>query len=500
MASCPTITNNHSGTTMHSINRYKSALLTILVMMTWVLLLPSCTREVRIVSHSADKAVIFPDYTNVTLPCNIAPIDFSVEGLTDAALIIKGQSDSICLTTSDGSFTIPEDHWHQLLQTEKGRRLTMTVCRPAKDGWESLAPFYVTVSPDSIDNTLVYRLIPPGYGLWNNMKLCQRNLESFDEEVIYDNRFGKGNCINCHTFNGGDSQTWQVHVRHNFGGTYIVHGSSIEKLDVKGKGGKPVYAGWHPDGRHIAYSTNNTFFHIHTLDANRWEVMDDGSDVIVVDTNTGERISSLLLSSPDSYETFPTFSPDGQWLYFCTARKVEQLTRDFADVRYSLCRIAFDKTHNTFAEKVDTICSSIDIDGSVSMPRISPDGKWLCFVKAAYGNFGVCHNDADLMLVRLSDGVTMPMTEANSPMMESYHTWSRNSRWLVFSSKRDDGQYTRPYFTHVDANGKCSKPFCLPQRNAQNFYRTMLDAYNIPELVNGHIDIDARHFQQSLEK
>ena len=84
------------------------------------------------------------------------------------------------------------------------------------------------------------------------------------------------------------------------------------------------------------------------------------------------------------------------------------------------------------------------------------------------------------------------MTGANSEDTESFHNWSSNSRWLVFSSRRDDGLYTRPYFCHVDANGGISKAFMLPQRNPHRFYYERLLSFNVPDFIIGPTHFDGR--------
>ncbi|MCQ2247049.1 MAG: hypothetical protein MJZ69_09750 [Bacteroidaceae bacterium] len=460
-----------------------------------VLLFTACSTRVNIVNRSSEKPVVLPDYTDVTIPCNIAPLNFSVQGLTDAALVIKGDVDSICLTTSDGNFDIPLEEWHQLLAAQKGHALQFTVCRSTENGWEGLQPFNVQVSNDSIDPYVVYRLLPPGYGLWNRMSLMQRNLQNFQEEEIYANRYGRGNCVNCHSFAGGKADTWQVHVRHNYGGTFVVRQGKMQKLNVQGAKAKPVYPAWHPDGRFIAYSTNNTFFHIHTADVNRWEVMDDGSDVMVVDTENGEVLTAPQFTQKEKYETFPAFSPDGKWLYYCTAQAVDTLTRQFQDVRYSLCRIPFDAQHRTFGTQVDTLYSAPQQGSSATMPRVSPDGKWLCFVRQPYGQFATCHLDATLQLVNLENGKITSTQE-----LGSWHSWSQNSRWMIFASKRDDQRYGRLYIVHVAPDGSTSKAFVLPQPEATHFYDMQLNTYSIPELVSGHVDMTPQQFQQSISK
>ena len=83
-----------------------------------------------------------------------------------------------------------------------------------------------------------------------------------------------------------------------------------------------------------------------------------------------------------------------------------------------------------------------------------------------------------------------PLDEANSNDTESYHSWSHNSRWLVFSSRRDDGLYTRPYITYIDEIGKSHKPFMLPQADP-DFYRYFIYSYNIPEFIQGEVKINS---------
>ena len=72
----------------------------------------------------------------------------------------------------------------------------------------------------------------------------------------------------------------------------------------------------------------------------------------------------------------------------------------------------------------------------------------------------------------------------NSNRAESYHCWSSNSRWVVLSSKRQDGICTHPYFSYFDSNGNFSKPFLLPQEDPE-YHQSRIVVYNIPEFVNG---------------
>ena len=128
-------------------------------------------------------------------------------------------------------------------------------------------------------------------------------------------------------------------------------------------------------------------------------------------------------------------------------------------------------------------------------PRISPDGRYLLCTRTAYGTFPIWHRDADLCLIDLQQGQEIPLESWNSHDTDSYHSWSSNSRWVVFSSRRLDGLYTRPFFAYVDAEGKVSKPFLLPQADT-DYYLRLMKSYNIPEFITGEVKNRIRAFSQ----
>lgn len=74
---------------------------------------------------------------------------------------------------------------------------------------------------------------------------------------------------------------------------------------------------------------------------NRIEVYDSASDVVVYDVRRHEVVTDSLLSDSGAFETFPTFSPDGKILYFCSAT-ARPMPAEFEQVRYNLCAIGFD--------------------------------------------------------------------------------------------------------------------------------------------------------------
>jgi Tol biopolymer transport system component len=213
------------------------------------------------------------------------------------------------------------------------------------------------------------------------------------------------------------------------------------------------------------------------------------SNVEVLDTRNNELILSPLLQTED-LEIFPAFSHDGKWLYYSTSKPC-RVPAEYEKVKCSICRIAFDGEKGKFGESVDTLLNGPATDKSYVLARPSYDGRWLMYNVSSRGNFPVSQDDADLWLMDLKTGENRELKEVNSDMSESFHNWSENSRWFVFSSKQEDGMYTKLYLASIDDNGRVSKPFLLPQRNPRKYYLEMMDAYNCPDFTKKRVELDA---------
>lgn len=89
------------------------------------------------------------------------------------------------------------------------------------------------------------------------------------------------------------------------------------------------------------------------------------------------------------------------------------------------------------------------------------------------------------------------LEKANSNDVDSYHTWSSNGRWIVFSSRRDDGNYTRPYIAYFDEKGQARKAFMLPHEDPEQTL-LMLKSYNVPELTTDAVRISAKELRDCI--
>lgn len=358
-----------------------------------LLLFCACTETITDAKQEQSQPRIYPDYLGVTVPVNIAPLCFAMadeESLLIDAVVTDRHGNSLhCQDAESADFDI--DDWHALLDKNRGDSLTVTVSAKYADGWHTYSPFAIYVSPDSIDYGLCYRLIEPGYEVWSKMGIYERDLSSFDEHALIENTQFEG-CVNCHSFNRGNPADMSIHIRGAHGATLLRHdGGQLTAYNTKTEQtlGQCVYPYWHPSGRYVAYSTNTTNQLFHSASRNRVEVFDTASDLQVYDTETNELLLSPLLKRDSVYETYPVFSADGRSLYFCAACVLPADSLRLDSIRYNLYRIDFDPATGSFGNRIDTIINAEAMHKSVSFPRPSYDGRFLCYTLSDYGQFSL---------------------------------------------------------------------------------------------------------------
>ena len=463
-------------------------------------LLFSCSGEKVYVSN--DCPPVWPDCAGVTIPVNIAPLDFGIKPGSgfDRMKVSVLDSSGRTLLSSNGSCTrFGIRRWHRALAANAGSYLEFRVMMKSPDGWTQFAPMQMNVSRDSIDYGLTYRRIYPGYQSFGYMGIYERRLSDFNEKVLIDSRMLDAGCVNCHTRNRTDPMNFCLHVRGAHSATMLKRGNDTEYLDTKtdSTGGFFVYPYWHPSGKYIAYSVNTTRQSFYSAHDKKIEVYDEASDVIVYCPDTKEILRPALLNSKTSLETKPAFSADGRTLYFCTA-SAGTMPDDIRKTRYSLCSIPFNPEDGTFGNRVDTLVSAASTGLSVASPRPSYDGKYILLTASDFGTFMIWYKEADLWLYDLSDGKFRPAGDINSPDTDSFHNWSSNSKWAVVATRREDGLHTLLHIAHIDEDGRFAKSFLLPQRDPVKYYGGLMDSYNTPDFTSGPTPLDARAMRKGI--
>ena len=464
-----------------------------------LLLFSACVPKPEDVRPADVALSIYPDYQDVVVPCNIAPLNF----------MLRGDYDAVTLSLNDGSslhfrgnkVVFSSDQWQNIVaNTFQDKSLSLTVtARCSNDGhWYSFPSFSWTISPDSVDAFLTYRLIEPGYEVWDKVDIEERCVEDFSVRTLANGKRLGNRCMNCHTHGGDRGQYSFFHLRGQGGGTILNRDGRLRKLTLRNDSmsAGSVYGDFHPSGRYAIFSTNVIIPSFHSEGIRRFEVFDTSSDLCIADFDSSEmRLSPLVSNTASTLESFPCFSADGQWIYFCSAPNpcgdtiptAFQLRDYVRDIHYSLCRIPFDNTTGTFGSTIQTVYDAQSLGGSVNLPKCSPDGQWLMFSLSDYGTFPIWHSETRLCLTD-SLGHTFKTQEHGT-----YHSWSHNSKWVAFASKRADGQYGRVYFSHLslspDGSPQLSKPITLPQADPEADDMN-LRSFNIPDLSTVSMSFD----------
>ena len=466
----------------------------LVYLLTILTLCVACAPTPKDVQQSDQLPPIYPDYCEVTIPENIAPLNFLLRANCEA-IEVKAGSLTIHARGNEAVFDI--DDWEALMEQSAGKEIDVTITALIDGRWIQYKTFHWQVVTDQVDPYLTYRLIEPDYEIWNNVQIQQRCMENFETNALGHYEELDNRCMNCHTFANQDPNLSMMYVRGENGGAILNQGGKLSKLSIPGS----VYFGFSPSGRYITYSTQQIIPAFHSLASKRLEVFDAKSNVFVADMEQHRIISSPLLSDSLKLETFPTFSPDGKYIYYCVSDSVS-LPMEIKQLQYSLVRIPFDEQTGAIGTQVDTLLratASPQSKASVCHPRISPDGRYLLYTVADYGTFPIWHPEADLQMMDLKTGRIDSLAIVNSEKSDTYHSWSSNSRWFVFASKRDDGLYGKPYFCYVDKEGKAHKPFSLPQEHP-TFYDNNLKSFNAPELGKGKVPFDVDDVAEAIRQ
>ncbi|MFH1616431.1 MAG: hypothetical protein ABIG61_15260 [Planctomycetota bacterium] len=442
---------------------------------------------------SVERSIkIWPDYSGTVIPPNIAPLNFLIKesGGRYCVKIYSKDGRVIEVFSKTGSIIIPAGRWHQLLNMNRGRELYFDIfVKTQNSRWSRFPTITNKIASEDIDNFLVYRKIYPGHSKWGQMGIYQRNLETCDESAILENRFFENGCVNCHSFRRNLPDKMLIDIRST---KYGVSALLIESETITKIGRKLGFTTWHPSGRLIVCSINKPRLFFHSSRSYVQDILEVDSGLIyyMLDSRTMETSPSIC--KKDRLETFPEWSPDGRWLYFSSAPKwwkdENEIKHD--KIMYDLVRVSYDVNTGQWGP-VETVLSAAETGLSIIQPRVSPDGRWLLACMCTYGTW-VTHNmTSDLYMIDIEAAKRTGRYEyrrldINSDRSESWHSWSSNSRWIVFSSKMDYDIFTKPYFSYIDNEGRVYKPLLLPQKDPR-FYDFCLDSFLVPEFITAPV-------------
>ena len=257
-----------------------------------VMLLVACTPTPYDVKRSEEDVVIYPDYKNVTIPVNIAPMNFVVRG----AEAVEVKAGNLIIRNRGGVVRFGMQEWRRLIKENDTIEVEVTALKNGQ--WTVYRKFNWYVVGDSIDQFLTYRLIEPDYSVWSRLQIKQRCVESFEEYVLADYNLQENRCMNCHTPCSQSSQLSMMYVRGDGGGAILNQNGRLRKLNIKTPDmvATSTYFTFAPSGRYVVFSANVVVPAVHGMAQKRLEVYDTESDIYVADLEKNKIIGSKLLN------------------------------------------------------------------------------------------------------------------------------------------------------------------------------------------------------------
>jgi len=474
-----------------------------------LLLVASCSKHPSLPSSftSVDaEPRICPDYVGVTVPPNIAPLNFLVDSVDDVVAEFEIQNTKLTYGGKRNKVQIDEKEWHELLASARGKNLSVTVYTKKDGKWQAYKPFQISVAEEDIDPYISYRVLPPTFVGYDELSIRQYNLTNFQETTIYNNcqisKGLEGQCINCHSYQNYGTSNMMFHMRMQNPGTMIVSDGELIFVNLKAEDmiSAAAYNSWHPFLPIIAFSTDHTMQSFHTREISKVEVMESASDLVIYDVKKN-RVQTVLNDSLE-LELFPSWSPDGKWLYYCSAyheylkkyEDTDELLQQYKTLKYNLYRLSFDAETMTFGEP-ELVYDARSKERSAVQPRVSQDGRYVLFAEGPWGLFHIWHTSADVQILDLQTGELLNTSVMNSQLPESYPSFSSNNRWIMLESRRDDGNYTRTYFSYFDKQGRVHKAFEVPAEDPE-YFRLLLRSWSRPEFMKEPVRITPRQFSE----
>lgn len=317
--------------------KYKNILYSTL---SGLLLFASCAQTHENAEQVDHLPNMYPDYADVTIPVNIAPLNFEIRDKhlsnIETTLSIEGADEddtenTLTATSNSQNLQFDLKEWKSFLEKAAGKNIKVQIYSKSNEGkWTAFRPFTWQVVSDSIDSYLTYQLIEPTYDVWSKTKIKQRCIENWDEKIVADYTLLKDLKMNTYAYGNQDENLSIIYLRGENGGTLLNRNGKLRKLNLQGKGmaSPGIYYSFNPSGRYLTYSTNTMVRDFNINTDKRLEVYDTASDIYVADLDNNRIISSPTASDSSRLETFPTFSPNGKYIYYCAANKKRSVRQE----------------------------------------------------------------------------------------------------------------------------------------------------------------------------
>lgn len=420
-----------------------------------------------------------------------------VNDVWQVSIEIDGLGAQWSAITSARRCRVPLRVWRTVCRQAVDRDARVQVLGARRSDWRrpphASAPVRVRVAREPADEYIVYRLVTPPFSGQSTPDTLVRHIGSLDTRPFLLSR-GRY-CFNCHTFSSNDAHGGKLAIQSRYMagtshplriyfGIYDMGRQQGRKIKLPFEIQMTTFSAWSPDGSKLATSANQQVGALAPVVFETQNVSMPTSDIAVYDSDANSAYLLPGACAPGRVEVYPRWTPDGQAIVFSAADKPAYRT----PVQFDLQVVPFNAGRG--GEPRDVAGASHN-GKSNYFARFSPDGKWLSFCQCDAGSLMKSSSDIWLMPADLREP-PRPMECNAARAADSWHSWSSNSRWLVFASKRDDGIYARLYLTHIDDAGRASPAVRLPVA------KQPLACFNIPEFVTHRPGVSDRQLFQTL--
>lgn len=466
-------------------------------------LLPSTYETPHLETWPHKYLKIVRPYDGASFPRNIAPPRFCWEdrlnNLWRVSLTAPGWNAPLRVVTNKREWRPDAETWNAIKESGTGDWIDLELrgClvqgRQRKGDEVYVDSVRLRVSEHPADPIIVYRLVSPLFHGSKTPHVYYRDIGTFEVRMFLPSNGLY--CTNCHVFPGSPTLeqkdlTLAIAVRESFKGLRILGMYHFDSQRAKTLSINSFFMSWHPESGKIAVTGGDSISSrpLITLETQEFDVL--LADILIVDSKTLKAEPLPGASEPTYMETFPTWSPDGKTMVFSRAPEVHMLER-LAEVKYDLYRVPYNDGNGGVATPIEGASQN---GMSNFAARYSRDGKWIVFNKADSST--LVKPTAHLWILSTEEGALPRKLECNCEYaMDSHHSWSSNSRWLLFSSKRDDGIFARVYLTEIDEEGHASPPVALPALDDD-----IMMCYNVPEFLQYRPKIDAEDIVRKVSR
>ncbi len=414
-----------------------------------------------------------------------------------------------------------EADWAEIKRRSQERDAEVAIVGVGHDGEAaSSASVRIRTSTDPVGDSIFYREVPlPFIEAVQDPSRIRWRFGAIDSEtappIVLENL---PVCGNCHSFSGNGSVLGLDVDYGNDKGAYAILPVSQQMVmndekiitwnDYKKDDGEATFgllSQVSPDGRYVISTVKDRAVFVATPGIAFSQLFFPIKGILVVyDIEAGTYQPLPGADDPEYVQSNPTWSPDGQAIVYARAKvyrkaaienarsvlldekDVPEFLEDKEPFKFDLYRVPFNEGRGGRAEPIEGASHN---GMSNFFAKFSPDGKWIVFCKAE--NYMLLMPDSELYIIPAEGGEARRL-RANTPLMNSWHSWSSNGRWLVFSSKANT-PYTQLFLTHIDEDGLSTPPVVLERFTGSD------RAANIPEFVPLPADSIAKIEEQFLD-